>query len=83
MQGPPRTNSMATASLVMGLVGFCTGFTAILAIIFGFIAKNQIKQRGEGGDGMATAGIVLGFIIVAMMVIYLFFIIAFIGAAGI
>jgi Domain of unknown function (DUF4190) len=54
-----KTNGFAIASLVLGIIPCCNG---ILAIIFGFVAKNQIKQSGgtQGGDGMATAGIVLG-----------------------
>jgi Domain of unknown function (DUF4190) len=55
-----KTNGFAIASLVLGIIPCCNG---ILAIIFGFVAKNQIKQSGgtQSGDGMATAGIVLGF----------------------
>lgn len=36
------------------------GITSVLAIIFGLIARRQIKERNESGDGMAIAGIVLG-----------------------
>ena len=36
------------------------GVTSVLAIIFGLIARRQIKERNETGDGMAIAGIVLG-----------------------
>jgi len=35
---------------------------SILAIIFGFIAMSQIRERNQGGKGMATAGLILGFI---------------------
>jgi hypothetical protein len=42
---------------------------SVLALVFGYIAKNQIRQRGEGGGGMATAGIVLGWIGVGFLVI--------------
>ncbi|MGY1724930.1 DUF4190 domain-containing protein [Blastococcus sp. SYSU DS0533] len=35
---------------------------SILTLVFGYVAKQQIQQRGESGDGMATAGIVLGWI---------------------
>lgn len=64
------TNGFAVASLVLGIIP-C--FNGILAIIFGFVAKNQIKQSGgtQGGDGMATAGIVLGFIWIAFTIILL------------
>ncbi|MDL4773443.1 DUF4190 domain-containing protein [Actinomadura xylanilytica] len=59
----PATNGMATASMVLGLVGFFScGFTSILAIIFGHVSHSQIKRTGEGGAGMATAGLILGYI---------------------
>jgi hypothetical protein len=66
-----RTNGMAIASLVCGITGFFCGVTAVLAIIFGFISKRQIRDTGsvQGGNGMATAGIVLGCIVVALVLI--------------
>jgi len=66
-----RNNGMAIASLVCGIAGFFCGVTAVLGIIFGFVAKRQIRDAGgvQGGDGMATAGIVLGFIVVALVLI--------------
>jgi len=50
----------------------------VLAIIFGFVAREQIKraQGRESGAGMATAGIIIGFVAVAF---WLFFFI--VGAA--
>lgn len=36
------------------------GVTSVLALIFGLIARRQIKERNESGDGLAIAGIVLG-----------------------
>ena len=55
------TSSKAVVSLVAALVWFC-GLTSIVAIIFGFMAKREIKESGGrvGGDGLATAGIILG-----------------------
>lgn len=35
---------------------------SVLALIFGYVARQQIRERGEGGDGMAIAGIVLGWV---------------------
>jgi len=43
---------------------------SILAIIFGFIARAQIKRTGQGGDGLAIAGIVLGFFAIAMFAVF-------------
>lgn len=51
---------------------------SVLALIFGYIARNQIKQRGESGDGMAIAGIVLGWIGVGILAI----VIVLVAAAG-
>ncbi|MEV4254134.1 DUF4190 domain-containing protein [Spirillospora sp. NPDC049652] len=72
----PPNNGMATASMVLGLIGiiFC-GFTSVLAIIFGHIAQSQIKRTGEGGAGMATAGLVLGYIVtVGWLIVWIFYI---------
>jgi Domain of unknown function (DUF4190) len=70
----PRTNGMAIASLVLGIVWIC-GLGSILALIFGLVAKNQIRDsRGmQQGDGLATAGIVLGAIGVAILILGLIF----------
>ena len=59
----PRTNSMSIASLVSGVLAWvvCPFLGAVLAVIFGHIARNQIKQSGEAGGGMAIAGLVLGY----------------------
>jgi hypothetical protein len=42
---------------------------SILALVFGYVARNQIRQRRQGGDGLAIAGIVLGWVGIATMVI--------------
>ncbi len=62
---------MAIAALCCGIAGFLCIIPAILGIIFGFVAKNQIRASGftQRGDGMATAGIVLGIIWIALSVI--------------
>lgn len=63
----PRTNSLAVASLVSGILAWvvCPLLAAVLAIIFGHIARGQIRQSGEAGGGMAIAGLVLGYVNVA------------------
>ena len=64
---------MAIAALVCGIAGFLCLIPGILGIIFGFVAKGQIRQSNgtQRGDGMATAGIVLGCIWVALTVVLL------------
>lgn len=59
-QMPRRTNGFAIAALICGCAGFLTGCTAPLGIIFGLIARSQIKTTHEDGNGMALAGIILG-----------------------
>jgi uncharacterized protein DUF4190 len=69
---PTRTNGKAIASLVLSLV-WVVGLTSILAVIFGFIAKREIRDsRGaQSGDGLATAGIVIGFVGIAGLVLFI------------
>jgi hypothetical protein len=60
---PRRTNSLAVASLVCGIAQpFMFGLTTIPAVILGHIAQSQIRRTGEDGGGLATAGLVLGWI---------------------
>ena len=66
------TNGFAVASLVTSLIGWLPcGVGSVLAIIFGFIAREQIKrsQGREHGSGMATAGIIIGFVAVAFWLV--------------
>jgi Domain of unknown function (DUF4190) len=58
---PQRTNGMAVASMVLGIL-WIYWIGSILALVFGYIARSQIRERGEGGSGMAVAGIVLGWV---------------------
>ena len=59
----PRTNQMAVASLICGLSQVFFWFLAgVPAIIFGHVARRQIRQTGEAGGGMAMAGLVMGYI---------------------
>jgi curved DNA-binding protein CbpA len=63
---PPRTNPLAIASLVLSLCGLITCFTAPIGAVMGHVAHKQIAQTGEQGEGMATAGIVVGWLLTAL-----------------
>lgn len=78
----PRTNPAAIASLVLSLAGLLTWITAIGGVISGHIALSQIKRTGEGGRGMALAGIIIGYVLVGFFVLYLVFIFAVIFGIG-
>jgi hypothetical protein len=66
----PRTNGLAIASLVLGIV-WVYGIGSILPLIFGYSAKSSIDRSGgrETGRGLAVAGIVLGWIGVGLIVL--------------
>ena len=68
---PAKPNSnMALASLILGILGWTLLPTigSIGAIITGHMAKNEIRSSmgALGGDGMATAGLVLGYANIAI-----------------
>ena len=94
-----QTNSLAIISLVAGVGSFFAhiipgvgGFTvALVAVITGYMARNQIKQTGEQGMGMATAGMIIGIVhlvlialgVIALILIVVFGVgIAFLGIAA-
>jgi hypothetical protein len=89
---PGQTNNLAVISLVAGIGSFFAhiipgvgGLTvAIIAVVTGYMARNQIKQTGEQGYGMATAGMIIGIVhlaLLALVVIALIFAIFVLGIA--
>jgi hypothetical protein len=58
----PPTNGMAIAALIMVFVFFPVG------IVLGHVARGQIKRTGEGGKGLATAALIVGYLQVAVTV---------------
>jgi hypothetical protein len=59
--GPARpTNTLAIIALIAAFV------VAPVGIILGFIAKNQIKQTGENGAGLAKAAIIVGIVLTVL-----------------
>jgi Domain of unknown function (DUF4190) len=64
------TNGMAIASLVLSLCGLVScGLTGLVGAILGHVSRRQIRERGEGGDGLALAGIISGWIIFGLGVV--------------
>lgn len=76
---PPRgTNGLAIASLIISCVSFffCMPASALGAIL-GHVARNQIKDSGEEGDGLALAGIIVGWIVFGLMAALIAFYVLF------
>ena len=67
--GMAKTNGLAVASLVLGIIGFLYFVPSILALVFGYVAKQQIDQSSgqQVGRGMAVAGIVLGWVWIGIL----------------
>jgi hypothetical protein len=71
---PRRNNGLAVASLVCscaGVVPFFFGLPCVLGIVFGFVARSQIRRSGgaQGGEGLALAGIIVGFGLLAIFLV--------------
>jgi hypothetical protein len=68
----PNSN-MAVVSLIAGILGLTLIplVGSVIAIITGMMARREIREGGGtmGGDGLATAGLVLGWIGVGLGVI--------------
>lgn len=65
----PPTNGLAIASLVCSLAGLFTCVSAPVGAVLGHIARRQIRERGEGGDGLAFAGIIVGWILTGLGIV--------------
>ncbi len=69
----PRTSSMAIVALTLGVISFLGLFfiAGVGAIITGHLARREIRASGGQvtGEGMATVGLVLGYINVVLSVL--------------
>ncbi len=70
----PRTSSRAIVSLIFGILGyiFLPFIGAVIAVICGHSARAEIRRAPPGsidGDGLALAGLILGWIQLAFSVI--------------
>jgi len=63
----PPQNTMALTSMILSLAGILVLVTAPIGAILGHIALKQIKQTGESGEGMAKAGIIIGWIVTGLI----------------
>lgn len=73
---PAPTNGFAIAALVCGVAGCFLLLPSVLAVVFGHVARSQIRARGEQGKGLATAGLITGYLGVAFLALI------FVVAAG-
>jgi hypothetical protein len=78
-----RTSSLAIVSLVTGLLGwtFAPWLGSIIAIITGHMARAEIRRDPAGleGDGLAVAGLVLGWAMILLTLLTVFTFVLFFG----
>ena len=76
LQRPPagvraQRNTLALVSLVSGIVAWVAVplLGGIVAVLTGHLAKEQIRHSGEQGANLATAGLVLGYLNLAFLLL--------------
>jgi MFS family permease len=81
-----ETNNYALMSLIFSVAGVLCGVSAIAGVVMGHIARRQIKREPGryDGAGMALAGLIVGWIITGLLILYLLFIVTMLilGATG-
>ena len=78
----PSTNGFAIASLILSISGFVLlGIVgSVLGVIFGHVAQGQIKRAvpPQEGQGLASAGTIMGYIGIGLNLILLIGILIFV-----
>lgn len=81
-----QTNVLAILSLVFSCCFVVTGLLGVAGLICGIIARKQIKESGEEGDGLALAGVIIGACATGLMVLvvvaYVLFFVFAIAVSG-
>ncbi len=74
----PKTNGLALSSMILCILGVTIGLCLIffpvmpiLAVVFGHVGLGQIRRTGAPGRGYAIAGLVTGYIGIALAVLWL------------
>lgn len=77
-----QRKGFSIASMVLGILSvplfFTYGIIAVLAVIFGHIGL----KREPAGKGMAITGLVLGYIMLGLSLVFILFFVMILGAAG-
>ena len=74
------TSPLAIAALVCGVVQFLVPPAFIASIILGHMARRQIRLTCERGKGIATAGMILGYLFLAWLTALVLTLVVFMNA---
>jgi hypothetical protein len=55
---------------------------AFVAIVTGHLARGQIRQTGEAGAGLALAGLILGYVHLALAIVVFLIVVIVVAIAG-
>ncbi|MCU1422088.1 MAG: hypothetical protein JWN36_1739 [Microbacteriaceae bacterium] len=64
----PRTNTLAIVGFILAF------FVSVGAVICSHIALSQIKRTGEGGRGLAIAGLIIGYVGIGIGILWFLFV---------
>jgi len=67
------TNTLAIVALVLAIL------IGLPGAICGHVALNQIKRTGEGGRGLALAGVIIGWVFTAFSLIWFIIVVSALG----
>ena len=83
MNAPRQTSTLAVVSLVSGILGWIVlpWIGSLVAIVTGHLARGEIRRSPGAldGDGMAVAGLVLGYAMFALTLLGLVLLLLFFG----
>ncbi|RPD85921.1 DUF4190 domain-containing protein [Luteimonas sp. 100069] len=78
-----RSSTLAVISLVAGILGWSAlpVIGSIVAIVTGHLARAEIRRQPQTleGDGLAIAGLTLGYTMVALAIVGMLFVLLFFG----
>jgi hypothetical protein len=88
MNTVPRTSGTAIASLIFGVLEWIAlpVIGAIPAVILGASARSEIRRAPPGtigGEGLAVAGLILGWVYLGIFVAIVVFVLLFFGGAAV
>lgn len=77
-----RDSTLAIISLITGILGWTIlpFISSIVAVITGHLAKKEIRESGGNmsGDGMALAGLILGYTMIGLSILLIVLVIVII-----
>jgi hypothetical protein len=82
-----QTNGLAIASLacsIGGIIPFFFGVPCVVGIILGFVSLGQLRKTNgvQQGRGLAMAGVVVGFSLIAIFVLFVVLAVAGVHSNG-